>query len=66
MVETNGKEDQWKAAFTLKGTSIGGKQGLWKKAMSCRWLTTEEGLPKVLQAVGQVTKGLTRLEKEGH
>lgn len=42
MVENNGKEDQWKAAFRLKGISIGGKQGLWRKETSCKWLTTEE------------------------
>jgi hypothetical protein len=33
--------------------------------MGYKWWRIEEGLPKVLQAVGGVTKGPTRLEEEG-
>jgi len=36
MVESKGREDQQRVAYKLKGTSIDSKQGLGKKATSCR------------------------------
>jgi hypothetical protein len=37
MVEWNGKEDQQRFSYKLKSTSVGDKQGLWKKTMCCKW-----------------------------
>lgn len=65
MVESKGREDQQRVAYKLKGTSIDSKQGLGKKATSCRQQRIEEGLHEVLQAVGRDIKGPIGVKKEG-
>jgi hypothetical protein len=52
MIENNDRENQQKAACRLKGTFIGNKQGLWKKATDYKQYKIEEGLPEVLQVAG--------------